>query len=356
TLDFAGRREGLPCPPRGSPPSGTPSADPENKAQRSGPVGERDLKARLLPEEVRLPPANRVPALGYFRCGSAPPPRAREELGLTLSSPESRGGERLVAPPHSVGLFASGFACYLHERSTLPHPFRIPLFLHPTPQSPEAPSRARQKDREATLLLVYCPSAGSGSQGPGWGCPAQPAGLYSVCRGAVRPLQGNELSGMSRSLGLGRPGSWETWAGRGHAAGPVGPVGQRSDVERGGGGQRGSSRGRGRRLPRAPSAQHSPLEDAGVLAAQRDEVRVVVREPDAGHVAAVTAVHEARRLGRREGRAAAAVEPQGPDLPSPEALGGLSPWRARTGTGRGALCRSRRPQPPRAHCGNGTGS
>lgn len=85
TLGSAGRREGLPCPPRGSPPSGTPSADPENKARRSAQVGERDPTDRLLPEEIRLPPANRGPALGYFRCSSAPPPRAGEELGLTHS-------------------------------------------------------------------------------------------------------------------------------------------------------------------------------------------------------------------------------------------------------------------------------
>ena len=39
-------------------------------------------QARLLPEEVRLPPANRGPGLGYFRCGSAPPPGAGRGVGL----------------------------------------------------------------------------------------------------------------------------------------------------------------------------------------------------------------------------------------------------------------------------------
>ena len=176
----------MPCPPWVSPPSGTPSADPENKARRSAQVGERDPRDRLLPEKVRLPPANRGPALGYFRCSSAPPPRAGEVLGLTLSSPEplnsACGREKTRAPLRSAGLFASGFACYLHEWPTLPYSFQTPLFLHRHPhRAPEAPSRAPQKDWEATVLLVYCPSAGGRSQGPGWGCPAQPAGLYSVC-------------------------------------------------------------------------------------------------------------------------------------------------------------------------------
>lgn len=109
TLDSEGRREGLPCPPRGSPPSGTPSADPQNKAQRSAPVGELDLKARLLPEEVRLPPANRGPALGYFRCGSAPPPRAGRGVGLnSFLAPEccssACGRQRLEAPFALLGV------------------------------------------------------------------------------------------------------------------------------------------------------------------------------------------------------------------------------------------------------------
>lgn len=57
-------------------------------------------------------------------------------------------------------------------------------------------------------------------------------------------------------------------------------------------------------------------------------MRVVVREPDAGHVAAVTAVHEARRLGGKEDRVAAAAEPRAPARPAPEAAGGLTLARA----------------------------
>lgn len=181
--------------------------------------------------------------------------------------------------------------------------------------------------------------------------------VSTVCAGgAIRPLQGNARSGMSRSPGKVGPWSRGLRMGRSRAAGPVSARPQRSDVERGGRGQRGGSGGRGGRWHRAPSAQHSPLEDAGVLAAQRDEVRVVVREPDAGHVAAVAAVHEARRLGENEDGAAAAPAP-GPTRPAAAAQPReASPWRARTGTGTGALCRSRRPRPPRARYGSGTGS
>lgn len=76
TSSGASRWEGLPCPRRGSPPSGTPSADTENKAQRSAQVGEQDPADRPLPEETRLLSLSRGPALGYFRCSSTPPPRA----------------------------------------------------------------------------------------------------------------------------------------------------------------------------------------------------------------------------------------------------------------------------------------
>lgn len=72
----ASRWEGLPCPRPGSPPSGTPSADTENKAQRSAQVGEQDPADRPLPEGTRLLSLSRGPALGYFRCSSTPPPRA----------------------------------------------------------------------------------------------------------------------------------------------------------------------------------------------------------------------------------------------------------------------------------------
>lgn len=111
------------------------------------------LGARLLPEHLRstgrtrpgarLRSESETPQIGHFRkqFGSlrptgaprsvisvAAPPRLRrqEELGLTLSSREpcrsSCGPERL-ASLRFAGLFASGFACHLHEWSTLPYPF-----------------------------------------------------------------------------------------------------------------------------------------------------------------------------------------------------------------------------------------
>lgn len=72
----ANRWQGLPCPRPGSPPSGTPSADPENKAQRSAQVGEQDPADRPLQEGTRLLSLSRGLALGYFRCSSTPPLRA----------------------------------------------------------------------------------------------------------------------------------------------------------------------------------------------------------------------------------------------------------------------------------------
>ena len=181
--------------------------------------------------------------------------------------------------------------------------------------------------------------------------------VSTVCAGCRSPPPGKRAIGNVSKSRKSRPLVLGVSGGRGRAAGPVAPLRQRSDIERGGGGQGGGSRGRGGRRPRAPSAQHSPLEDAGVLAAQRDEVRVVVREPDAGHVAAVAAVHEARSLGGKEDRAAVAGEPWTRPPPArPQRPLEASPWRARTGTGTGALCRSRRPRPPLARCGSGTGS
>ena len=112
-----------------------------------------------------------------------------------------------------------------------------------------------------------------------------------MCRGAVHPLQVNARTWLARSWGI-----WVRW---GQAAGLVRSIRQLSDVERGSRRQGGGSRGRSGRRPQAPSTQHFSLETAGALGAQRGEVRVVVREPDAGHVAAVTPVHKARLLGAR---------------------------------------------------------
>lgn len=159
TLGSAGRREGLPCPPRGSPPSGTPSADPENKARRSAQVGERDPRDRLLPEEIRLPPANRGPALGYFRCSSAPPPRAGEELGLTLSSLEPRnsacGPERLArlcAPPGYLQA-ALPVICMSGLRS--PTLSKLLFFFIATPTGPRRPPAAPHKRTGRRLCFWF---------------------------------------------------------------------------------------------------------------------------------------------------------------------------------------------------------
>lgn len=43
-----------------------------------------------------------------------------------------------------------------------------------------------------------------------------------------------------------------------------------------------------------------PLHDAGVLAARGDEVAVATEEIDVGDVAAVSAVHVARSLGKND--------------------------------------------------------
>lgn len=176
--------------------------------------------------------------------------------------------------------------------------------------------------------------------------------VYTVCAwvpfAPSRQMRDRECFQVEEKVALGSGSRVK----RGHSAELVAPVWQRSDVERGSWGEGGSSRGRSRRRPCAPCAQHSPLKDAGVLATQRDEVRVVVSEPDAGHVAAVATVHEAWRLGWGEGRVAGSCAALDPARPAREA----SPWHAHTGTGRGALCKSHRPRPPPARCGNDTES
>lgn len=339
---------------RSLPPSQSPTRPRALRA--AGKTGPARLGVRLLPEHLRpirrtrpgarLRSESETPEIGHFRkqFGSLRPTaaprsvisvaarpllRRRKELRLTLSWREpccsACGRKRIARPCASRGYLqvALPVICMNGLRSVTLSALLFSLIPHPH-RTPEAPSRAPQKDWEATLLLVYCPSAGCGSQGPGWGSPAQPAGLYSVCRGAVRPLQGNALSGVSPSRGKDRLPVQGRRVGRGHAAGPVGPVWQRSDVQRGGGRQGGGSRGRSERWPRAPGAQHSPLKDAGVLATQRDEMRVVVGEPDTGHVAAVAAVHEAWRLGWGKRSNCGSCAAPGPALPpAPEAPGGL---------------------------------
>lgn len=120
----SGRRER----PHGSATSGSASA----------PSGQPRPRARLFP--LQLGPASDA---------------GRSWASLTLWLPEpclSAYRRGRSAPVRSARLFASGFACHLHEWSTLPHPFRA-LFFHPHPQrAPKAPSRAPQKDWEATLL------------------------------------------------------------------------------------------------------------------------------------------------------------------------------------------------------------
>lgn len=260
-----------------SPPSGTPSADPENKARHSAQVGEQDPTDRPLPERVRLLSASRCPALDYFRCSSAPPPRAGEEWSLTLSSLEPCSfdcGSETRAPSHFAWLFASGFACYLHEWSALPYPFRTPLssFI-PTPQGPGGAQPRPTKALGSDFVLFIAPQQAAGV-GPRLGLPGSASGSIQCVLGCLLPPPGQCAAGnVSKSRKRSAqervdPRSWGIIpAGRGHAAGPVGPVRLRLDIQGGGGGEGGGSRGRGGRGHGTPSAQHSPLEDAGVLAA-----------------------------------------------------------------------------------------
>lgn len=127
----------------------------------------------------------------------------------------------------------------------------------PCPRPPVAPHEGTGRRR----LSVYCPQ-----QAAGW------AGL-------VRPGE--------QGLSVGAPG------GAGNVK--VGSWASRSHVQGRGWGQGGRPRRCG-----GPSAQHAPLEDAGVLPSQRDEVRVVVSEADACHMAAVAREHAARRLRQRK--------------------------------------------------------
>ena len=85
----------------------------------------------------------------------------------------------------------------------------------------------------ATLLLACRLSAGGKSQGPGWGCPAQPADLYSVCRGALHTSREIGFWECLQVKDKGRPWSWGIWVGRGHAAGLVGSLWQASAAVRG---------------------------------------------------------------------------------------------------------------------------
>ena len=72
------------------------------------------------------------------------------------------------------------------------------------------------------------------------------------------------------------------------------------------GGKRAGGAGRASARLRGGPSQHPPLEDAGVLPAQRHQVPVVVGEAHVGDVAAVTAVHVAGGL-RGEGRGVGGV-------------------------------------------------
>lgn len=207
--------------------------------------------------------------------------------------------------------------------------------LVPTPhRAPEAPSRPT-KGLGSDFAFGLLPLSRLRESGSRLGQPGSASGSIQCVQACRSPAPGKCAFGnVSKSRKVSAPGPGGIEWGGANAAGLVGPIWQRSDVQRGGGRQGGGSRRRSRRRPRAPSAQHAPLKDAGVLATQRDEMRVVVREPDTGHVAAVATVHEAWRLGWGKGRVAAgAAQPRAPlsrpaPAPAPGARGVLTLARA----------------------------
>lgn len=77
----ANRWEGLPCPRPGSPPSGTPSAGPENKAQLSAQVAE-----------------SKTPQIGHFR----------KELGSFRSAAAPRSVISVASRPRPRGRWGAG--------------------------------------------------------------------------------------------------------------------------------------------------------------------------------------------------------------------------------------------------------
>lgn len=250
--------------------------------------------------------------LGYFRYSSAPPtPFSEGGRGVGLNSVLA-GALQLLLPPRRLArlsvspgyLQAALPVICINGLRSLALSARLFSFV-PTPQGPggtqQRPTKAPGGDFGSGLL----PLSRQRESRPRLGLPGSTSGSKQCVQGRrSRPpgkcAVGNVSKSVEERVG---PWSWGIRAGQ-SGAGPRRQASrshqQLSNVEGGGGGEGGGSRGRGRRRPRAPSAQHSPLEDAGVLAAQRYEVRVVVREPDAGHVAAVAPVHAARRLGGRE--------------------------------------------------------
>ena len=108
-------------------------------------------------------------------------------MGLTLSSPEccssACGRERLEAALRFAELFASGFACYLHERSTLPHPFRIPLFLPPHPhKGPRRPAAPHRRTGRRLCFWFIAPQQAAGVRAPA-GAARLSQRVYTVCAG-----------------------------------------------------------------------------------------------------------------------------------------------------------------------------
>lgn len=148
----ANRWQGLPCPRPGSPPSGTPSADPENKAQRSAQVGEQDPADRPLPELTLC------------------------TMGPSSSPAVASKGAR--APSLFLRLFASRFACYLHIWSELPFLFPpCTFFFHPNTTGPLR-GPAAQKHQAVTFFFLLPLTEQRVSE---LGCLAQPASLLLFC-------------------------------------------------------------------------------------------------------------------------------------------------------------------------------
>lgn len=188
-------------------------------AEKTGPAR---LGVRLLPEHLRssrrtrpgarLRSESETPELGHFRkqFGSLRPTaaprsvisvaarpllRRREELRLTLSSREpcrSACGRKSRTPVRFAGLFASGFACHLHERSPLPHPFRASFCLNsPPPQDPGGAQPPRPiKGLGGDFAFGLLPLSRLRESGSRLGQPGSASGSIQCVQGCRSPPPG----------------------------------------------------------------------------------------------------------------------------------------------------------------------
>lgn len=80
-------------------------------------------------------------------------------------------------------LFASGFACYLHEQSTLPHLFRIPLCLPPHPhKAPRRPAAPHKRTGRRLCFWFIAPQQAAGVRAQA-GTARLSQRVYTVCAG-----------------------------------------------------------------------------------------------------------------------------------------------------------------------------